>query len=177
MKLISPFVEIFPLYDNSTLTALMLCCCAAEVQVDILGSFKHYTHLRFYPTERAYELPQRAALPSSEIFAPEKNLSAGTGLDVFASSFCSIRSELQHFQGGYICLIAPLKREELCPLVVNAHHHCIRVALVGRSPYTLEAQFHQRQREGKTFASRHSSMEVHLEALRGLFDIDYLSKT
>ena len=159
-------------YDCDLLSRLVFCCRAAEISVSIYGSFKGYTKLVFSPEHSTIESVMGATIDELTKAVPHP----GSDFMKFAPHFCRVRKLLKDYQESQVISVERIHWLNLQALVLQCHHYLIRCSLVGRSNYTLEAQFSQRRiREGSSVWDRHPTWAGHQKSLAGLINVDYTS--
>lgn len=157
-------------YDFDQLSRLVFCCRAAKIGVSIYGSFKNYTKLVFSPEHSTPELALDATIAELVDYAPHP----GSNFQEFASHFCRTRKLLWEGHKSQAICVEAIHWLNLQMLVIQCHRYLIRCSLTGRSNYTLEAQFSQREiREGGSIWDRHPAWEKHQEDLAELINVDY----
>lgn len=170
----------FASFDRADLTLLYFCCQKAGVEVTISGHCHKYTKLVFVSSH----LSDSIGLPKSHIN------NWGVILENYAPFLISQKSFSHRPNYHELFLWANMtpdqkvtacgvKRKEkvdfakLGSILADAHASCTRITFQGRSRYSLELSFYQRNPRAVDISSKHSDAQTAKKLLTPLWDIDF----
>lgn len=150
-------------FDDSRLTALLLCSAAANLKIKIVGKSMGYLGLWFqHSPQVSFRISSFCEeTPVTDFIAAHLSEGRPRGLHANVPRWLSFLN--RH----------PL---DLQQLVVDAHAACVRVSLSGLSPQSLEVCVSKRQRTGHK-CDRHPTWGDHVRTLKPLWDVDFESLT